>query len=292
MTNLVLGASGFVGSSLHAQLKSLKKEVVGTYFSNEKKDLIKVDMTSKSDLSRIFSNFSPKIIYMPAFIPGVDYCEKNEKPNTINKTGVRNVVDKCKEYKAKLIFFSSDYVFDGKEGPYLEQDTPNPINKYGDTKLQCEKMIQELENYLIIRTTVVYGYDIDSKNFMMSLTEDLMKRETRKVPIDQVGSPTYVEDLAKITIKLTKFNKTGIYNVVGPDYCSRYIFALKIARIFELDETLIIPVETSELGQIADRPKRAGLIIDKIRKELDAEPLGMEEALLKLKPFVNNFKSN
>jgi len=292
MTNLVLGASGFVGSALHSQLKSLKKEVVGTYFSNEKKDLIKVDMTSKSDLSRIFSNFSPKIIYMPAFIPGVDYCEKNEKPNTINKTGVRNVVDKCKEYKAKLIFFSSDYIFDGKEGPYLEQATPNPINKYGDTKLLCEKMIQEVENYIIIRTTVVYGYDIDSKNFMMSLTEDLMKRETRKVPIDQVGSPTYVEDLAKITIKLTKFNKTGIYNVVGPDYCSRYIFALKIARIFELDESLIIPVETSELGQVADRPKRAGLIIDKIRKELNAEPLGMEEALLKLKPFVNNFKSN
>lgn len=290
MTNLVLGASGFVGSSLFSYLNKLNKDTVGTYFSNKKKYLINVDMTSESDISETFKEFSPEIVYMPAFIPGVDYCEKNDEPNIINKTGVRNVVKYCKQSNSKLVFFSSDYIFDGKSGPYLEEDEPNPINNYGKTKLSCERMVQELQHYLIIRTTVVYGFDIESKNFLMTFTEDLLNGYNRKVPIDQLGSPTYVEDLSEITVNLVNANKSGIYNVVGPDYCSRYIFSLKIARCFELDESLIIPVISSELNQIADRPKKAGLIIDKIRKEINSEPLGMEQALLELKPFIEDFK--
>lgn len=280
MTILIIGASGFVGNSLYQILKN--KNVIGTYLSRFKEGLIKLDMTSKSDLESLYNKYKPKIVYMPAFIPGVDYCELNKDACEINRSGIRNVMEICKKYNSKLIFFSSDYIFDGKYGPYLEIDKPNPINEYGKTKLICEKIVQELSDYLIIRTTVVYGYNIESKNFLMSLIKDLKTGLKRKVPLDQIGSPTYINDLSKITISLVEKNKNGIYNVVGPDYCSRYVFALKIARTFGLNEDLIIPVTTSDLNQPAKRPLRAGLIIDKIRKEINANPLGIDDVLNKL----------
>jgi len=283
MTILIIGASGFIGNSLFQLLQ--EKDVIGTYLNRYKDGLIKVDMTNINELDSIFSHNKPEIVYMPAYIPGVDYCEINKESCEINKNGIRNVVDRCKTYGSKLVFFSSDYIFDGENGPYYESDSPNPINEYGKTKLKCEKMIQELDDFLIIRTTVVYGYDVESKNFLMTFVSALKKGMAKKVPIDQIGTPTYVNDLSKITIKLVENKRTGIYNVVGPDYCSRNDFAIKIARIFGLNEDLIIPVTTLELKQAARRPLKAGLLIEKIRKEINARPSGIDEALNKLKDY-------
>ena len=119
----------------------------------------------------------------------------------------------------------------------------------------------------------------------MTFTKDLKNGLERKVPMDQWSSPTHIEDLSKITIELTQKNKKGIYNVVGPDFCSRYIFALKIARTFGLNENLIRPVKTKELNQPASRPLKAGLIIDKIRAEINANPLGIDKTLNNLRRF-------
>ncbi|MHA1491986.1 MAG: SDR family oxidoreductase [Promethearchaeota archaeon] len=289
MKSLIIGASGFIGNSLYQLLRMFNKNVIGSYYSHPKQGLIKTDMTSKRDLNKIYEKYKPDIIYMPAFIPGVDYCELNDDVNKININGVRNVVDLCKRTDSKLVFFSSDYIFDGLNGPYLETDQPNPINKYGKIKLSCEKMVQELKKFLIIRTTVVYGYEKNSKNFLMTFTRDLKKGLQKKVPNDQLGSPTHIVDLSKITIELVQKNKNGIYNVAGPDYCSRYIFALKIARILGLKENLIKPVETKDLNQAAKRPLKAGLIIDKIRAEINVKPLGIDIALNEL---INLFKMN
>lgn len=285
MIHLVIGASGFIGNSLYSLLKKNRKEVIGTYFSYEKPNLFFSDMTKKSDLEILFNKHTPNITYMPAFIPGVDNCEKSEETNVVNKNGIRNVVDICKEYNSKLIFYSSDYIFNGISGPYLETEKYNPINRYGSTKVICEKYVKELPDFLIIRTTIVYGYDINSKNFLMTLVSDLKNNKKRRVPIDQIGSPTYVKDLVNISLELVNKSKKGIYNVAGPDLCTRYEFALKIARIFELNENLIIPVSTSELKQKAKRPLKAGLLIDKIRTEIDAKPLGIDQALNLLKKY-------
>lgn len=283
MTILIIGASGFIGNSIYQLIKD--KNVIGTDIKPRHDKIIELDMTSISDLNLKFKKFKPETVYLPAFIPGVDHCEINKEVNDINFSGIRNVVELCKKYKCKLIFHSSDYVFDGNHGPYLETDSPNPINKYGKTKLLCEKKVQELNNFLIIRTTIVYGYDFNSLNFLMTFTKDLMNGKERRVPFDQISTPTYVEDLSKISIELVNNHKTGIYNIVGPDLCSRYVFALKIARTFGLNENLVIPVSTSEFKAPAKRPLRAGLIIDKIRTEIDAKPSGIDITLNKLKNF-------
>ncbi len=277
--NLVIGASGFVGNEVFNQLKAKEKPLKGTFYSNNKPELYKLNMISQEEVKLLFEKFKPKNIYMPAFIPGVDFCELNDKPNKINQVGVKNIVKMCNEFNSKLVFYSSDYIFDGVLGPYLETDEPNPINRYGDTKLLCENLVKQLENYLIIRTTVVYGYNSESRNFLMTITKDLKNQIEKTIPNDQIGSPTYVKDLAEISIKLVEENKNGIYNVVGPDLCSRYVFALKISRVLGLDENLIKPISTDELKKPAKRPLRAGLIIDKIRTEINACPSGIDKVL-------------
>ena len=265
-------------------MKQLKKDVKGIDIKS-KKDVIILDMTSEIELEAFYKKYKPKNTYMPAFIPGVDLCETDKKVCEINERGVRNVANACKKHNSKLIFFSSDYIFDGKNGPYSESANANPINEYGRIKFLCEEMVKEVKDYLIIRTTVVYGYEKDSKNFLMTLSNDLMKKMEKNVPNDQMGNPTHVKDLSIITINLVESGMNGIYNVVGPDYCSRYIFALKIARTFGLDEKLIKPIPTEKLNQAAKRPLKGGLIIDKIRKEINANPSGMDIVLNELKPL-------
>ena len=196
-----------------------------------------------------------------------------------------------KEDAEKYLFnFEYKYTKEMLENEILETDEPKPINRYGHTKLLCENLVKQLENYLIIRTTVVYGYSPESKNFLMTLTKDLKNQIEKVIPNDQIGSPTHVKDLAEISIKLVEENKNGIYSVVGPDLCSRYVFALKIARSFGLNEDLIKPISTRQLNQPAKRPLRAGLIIDKIRIEINANPSGIDTVLNTIKREINDKK--
>jgi dTDP-4-dehydrorhamnose reductase len=290
MRSLVIGASGFVGKSLYSILKQTNEVIFGTYFSRYREGLIRVDMTSIKELEFVFKKSDPEIVYMPAFIPGVDRCELDKNICKINEMGVRNVINLCKKHETRIVFFSSDYVFDGNSGPYLESDEPNPINKYGETKLLCESFVKELNEYLIIRTAVVYGYDEESKNYFMTFSRDLMNKKKKKVPIDQFSTPTFVIDLALITIDLVNKNKNGIYNVTGPNYCSRYTFALKIADKFNFNKNLIKPVLTKELNQAARRPLKAGLINNKVRFELNVNPLGIDDVLNEIKIAYNKFK--
>lgn len=289
--DLIIGASGFIGSEIFNQLKAKEEPLKGSYHSNIKPELFKLNMASQEEVLLAFEKFKPRNIYMPAFISSVDYCELNDNPNEINKLGVTNVVKMCKKFNSKLIFYSSDYIFDGVSGPYFETDKPNPINRYGHTKLLCENLVKQLQNYLIIRTTVVYGYNPESKNFLMTLTNDLKNQIEKVIPDDQIGSPTHVKDLAEISIKLVEENKIGIYNVAGPDLCSRYVFALKIARSFGLNENLIKPISTEQLKQPAKRPLRAGLILDKIRIDINANPSGIDNVLDTIKRKINYEKS-
>ena len=286
--NLIIGASGFVGNEIFNQLKAEGKPLKGTYNSNIKPELYKLNMVSQEEVKLAFKKFKPRNIYMPAFIPGVDYCESNDKPNEINQLGVSNVVKACREFNSRLIFYSTDYIFDGVSGPYLETDIPNPINRYGRTKIICENLVKQLPSYLIIRTTVVFGYNPESKNFLMTLTKDLKNQILKRIPNDQIGSPTHVKDLAKFSIELVEENKNGIYNIAGPDLCSRYAFALKIARSFELNENLVKPISTEQLNQPAKRPLKAGLKIDKIRIEINANPSGIDKVLDAIKKYNNN----
>ncbi len=284
MRVLIIGASGFIGNILLEEF-SKTHDVLGTFYSHPVDNLVHLDVTDKSEVDNVVNSFKPDVILYPAANPNVEYCEIHpEETWRVNVDGTANIVVMAKNIGAKLVYFSSDYIFDGKNGPYSEEDKPNPINVYGEQKLASEKLIQEnLEYYLIIRVTVVYGWERQGKNFVMWMIHTLKNNQTMRVPNDQVGTPTYVNNMCKAVRELVEKGKVGIYHVVGKDLTDRYSFARIATDVFSLNSDLLIPVSTSELGQKASRPLQAGLRIDKTQKELEIELVGARRGLEMMK---------
>ncbi|WP_342305943.1 SDR family oxidoreductase [Methanolobus sp. ZRKC5] len=286
MKVLIIGASGLVGNTIYNEFsKNSKYEVYGTYYSYECDNLFYLDMTNKSDVDTIINSVNPDIIIHPAANPNVEYCEQNpEETWNVNVEGSRNLIEAAKNNESKFIFFSSDYVFDGNNGPYTETDLPNPINEYGKQKLAVEKLIEEiLTDFLIIRITVVYGWEHRGKNFTMGLIEKLKNGKGMNVPHDQLGSPTYVNNMVQAVKILIENDKKGMYNVVGTDTIDRYRFAQNVAKVFDLDESLLTPISTDNLSQKAKRPLKAGMKVDKIQKELSVNLMSVIEGLEAMK---------
>jgi len=280
MKVLVIGASGFVGGYLLRHY-SAKHEVYGTYFDAKNKPFL--DITSRKDVAAMIKQIEPDVIFLAAAYTDVNGCEANpEKSYDVNFLGAKNVAEASK--KAKLIFFSTDYIFDGKHGPYSETDKPNPLNVYGRHKVEAEKWIQtHVSDALIIHATWFFGYDPNSKNFSMSLIKNLRARKHMQVPNDQYAYPTYVENLLTGVELLVEAWESGIYNIAGSTYCSRYKFATSIADMFDLDKSLITPVATSELRNLASRPLLGGFKTDKIINKFDFTPISVHDGLLKMK---------
>ena len=282
--NLVIGASGLVGEHLINSLAASGEDFVSTYRTNPISSAQQLDICHGEQVKSFFEKFQPDIAFLPAALTNVDYCEGNpELAYMTNVTGTKNVVEASNSVGARLIFFSTDYIFDGTAGPYDESATANPTNVYGQQKLLAEHYIaaQSL-NYLIIRTTVVYGWERQRKNFVHRLLKSMREGIPIKVPKDQIGTPTYAPDLAQYAIKLSKTDLKGVVNVAGTDWVSRYEFALEAARIFDLPQEFIRPVTTNELAQPAARPLVAGLRTEKVKAILQTTIASSRESLFQM----------
>lgn len=255
----ITGASGFIGSRVSYDLTQLGWDIVP----------VAADVRSTNAVNAAFQTAtSQDAIIHAAALSNVDWCENHPKEAvSVNVAGTRNVAAAAKQAGARLIFFSSEYVFDGQAGPYDENSQPNPISEYGKQKLSAEKLIGELcSNYLIIRMTTVFGYEEAGKNFLMSCISRMQTQPVVQVPDDQISTPTYVEDIARITADLAgRPDVQGILNIAGPDLMSRTDFATAIVEAFGLDLARLQPVSTAELEQPARRPLKAGLKIDRLK---------------------------
>jgi len=284
MNVLVIGASGFIGSSLVGQL-SVRNRVLGTFCNRAVRGLVRLDMRNIGEIEDVARSFHPHVILVSAANPNVEYCEEHRDETwETNVKGTENVAKIAQRVEAKLVYFSSDYVFDGKDGPYGEGDTPNPISAYGKQKLASEELVRQmLEDHLVVRTTVVYGWEAEEKNFVMRMIRRLRNGHSMRVPNDQVGTPTYVDNLAAAVTELIEKDKQRTYHIVGPDLLDRYSFAKVVAEVFSLNPELLIPVPTSELGQKARRPLKAGLKTAKAQRELETQLVGVREGLATVK---------
>ena len=281
MKTVIIGASGLVGSHLLQTCQSRGWDVLGTYHTFAQPGLIPLKLTDSDKVRSLIQKSQPDVVFLPAFRSNVDYCEQNpEETYQINVVGCLNVAQATRDVGAQLVFYSSDYVFNGNAGPYLETDEAEPICVYGRQKLEVEQKIAELwENYLILRITVVYGYEAQAKNFVVRLITNLKNGQTMKVPQDQVGSPTLVDDIAEASCRLVEAGATGIFHVAGPDLMNRYQFAVEVAKVFGLSTENIVPVMTSDLGQVAPRPLKAGMKCDRLVKTLNWNLCGSVEGL-------------
>jgi dTDP-4-dehydrorhamnose reductase len=258
---LVIGASGQVGGCILDQLSKLNINAVGTYNSVPVDGLLKLNIGNYDDVKKLISDIKPDTIFVPASLTNVDYCEQNKyEAFNINVVGLFNIEIASLIYKSKIVYFSSDYVFDGNCGPYDESSPCKPINEYGHQKCDAENEIKHIANSLIIRTSSVYGFEKQRKNFVCRVIDVLRQGGEIFAATDEMCTPTYKEDLVEQSINLVLNDKAGLYHIAGSEVVSRYELALEVAKVFSLNEKLIVPVKSADCNRTAKRPLKAGLI--------------------------------
>lgn len=200
----------------------------------------------------------------------------------INVNGTRNIVEIAEEINAKLIYISTDYVFDGEKGMYKENDQTNPVDYYGETKLEGENVVKETcDDYLIVRPSVLYGWNPVKLNFVTWMIKELKEGNKINIVKDQFNTPTLADDLAELILELIKKESFGIFHISGSERISRFDFALKIAGIFDLNKNLIKPITTDQLNWIAKRPMDSSLDVSKISGI--RKPLNVEDSLIRMR---------
>ena len=276
---LITGASGQLGKTLKT-LFSFKYDIIPTsknYYTYQKNYFL--DITNPILIRDIVSATSPDIIINLAALTNVDLCEK--KPDlafSVNFTGLQNIVE---IFNGPIIQLSTDYVFDGKTGQYSENSSVNPINVYGRTKLEAENFLKEnSKDSLIIRTNVLYDYMSESPaSFLNWVVKSLQDDKKINVVDDQWNNPTWTNSIAVAIDKAIEFELNGLIHWGDNDYISRFDFAIKIAETFQLKKNLINPIKTAELNQIAARPLKGGLNVDRAKSILNLEPSNISDCL-------------
>jgi dTDP-4-dehydrorhamnose reductase len=285
MKALVIGASGLVGSYLIQTCHQRGWQVTGTYHNFAQPNFLPLEITDKVAVRSLLQQLQPNVVFLPAFCSNVDYCEQHpEETYQINVVGCLNVAQATRDVGAKLVFYSSDYVFNGENGPYQETDQPDPICVYGRQKLEVEQKISELlDDYLICRIAWVYGQEEQGKNFVLRVISTLKNNQIIRVPQDQIGSPTLANDIAEASCRLVEVGAQGLFHTTGIDCMNRYQFALKVAEVFGLQTDTLVPVITSELNQAAARPLKCGTRCDHLRQTLNWNSRGVVDGLNCLK---------
>ncbi|MCX6776227.1 MAG: dTDP-4-dehydrorhamnose reductase [Candidatus Micrarchaeota archaeon] len=284
---LVIGATGLLGSRL-MELGKESYEMHGTYSRDKPKgsNMHRMDVTKRDEVFSILEKVKPDCVADTAAITDVDYCETHpEEAWLVNVDGTKNVAEACKRIGAKMVFLSTDYVFDGKKLDYSEKDKPRPMNYYAKTKLVSEHVLEALGvNYITARTAVLYGLGgLGKKNFVTWIIEKLDNKEKIRIVTDQHNNPTYSDNLAEILLALYRKDAKGLFHVTGSDCLSRYEFALRISDAFGLDGKLISPTTTPELNQIAVRPEKVSMVTNKVERVTGIKPMGVDEGLRRLK---------
>ena len=283
MKYLILGANGLIGQQFVRLCKERGIKYVGTRYSREVNHLKKVNFLEPETLKSELDQVSPLVILNCANLAGgVNFCEEN--PGMARKLHVdatKVLVDWCVQNHALFVYFSTDYVFDGKNPPYKESDEICPLNLYGKLKLESEKYIQqEMKSYIITRTTNVYGWDPETPtpNFLMYLYQTLQEGKTFKTPSFLYGNPTYARDLAEAILELIAKKHYGLFHIVGKGYINRYDWAIKFCKMAGLDKGKIIEVKNPP-EKMVPRPLLSNLNTEKVCKLLETKLHDVDEGL-------------
>ena len=280
---LITGAGGQLGSSMELEDFIM---ITTSRFHNDAVESPTIDadldITNEYQVKTIIAENDPDIIVHLAAMTNVDGCELN--PDQAYEVNVRGTVNLLNHFNGKFVLLSTDYVFDGNEGPYSENDTVNPKNVYGKTKLEAERKVREFSaDWLILRTNVVWNIGGQYKaSFVDWLVEELDEGNQVRIVTDQWNNPTHTEDLGCVINELLKHDASGLYHYGSAEVLNRYDFARLIANIYNLDENLIKPIMTQELNQLAKRPLRSGLKTNKIERDFAIIPSVLREDIEKM----------
>jgi dTDP-4-dehydrorhamnose reductase len=280
---LVTGASGLVGHKV-AQLALDKGHEVYSIYKEHPTNFgkpIKLDLTNQSQVSQTITKLEPQAIVHTAAYTDVDGCEINKDMAwKVNAEATKHLAMVSANLNSHLAYVSTDYIFDGEKGLYLEEDQPNPVSYYGYTKLKGEEFVKEhAEKWCITRASVIYGWGTSKLNFATWLINNLNQGKEVKVLTDQYVSPTLNTNLAEMLLEITGKKTTGTLHTAGATRISRHEFALKLAKVFNLNRDLIKPAKTDQMQWRAKRPTDSSLNVSKATAQLNAKPLKLNQAL-------------
>jgi len=262
---LLLGGNGLVGTHLRAALAG--RDHVATSHRAQVPGSVILDLTDAAAVARVLRDVAPDVILVAAADAYVEGCERDPAgTRAINVEAVERIATLAP--RAVLVVFSSEYVFDGRDGPYGEDDAVAPINEYGRQKVALEAIARGAREHLICRVSGVYGWSPSRTSFVAQLVDRLRKRERFRVPSDQVITPTPAPDLASVVLELVDRGARGTFHCAGPEILARPDFARRVASAFALDASLLDAVPTASLGLLAARPTNAGLRTEKVRSVL------------------------
>jgi dTDP-4-dehydrorhamnose reductase len=293
MKILVTGSNGLLGQKL-VELISTQPDcfLIATAKSKLIPDLPRgefhsLDITNASEIEEVFSKTKPDVVINTAAMTQVDQCEvEREKCWLANVTAVENLVASCKKNNVHLVHLSTDFIFNGTHGPLDENEKPNPLSYYGESKLAGELVIQKSNiNWAILRTVLVFGVtkDMSRSNIVLWVKKSLEEGKKINVVNDQWRTPTLAEDLAQGCFLAGRKKAKGIYNVSGYEMMTPYDIAIATAEFFKLDKSLIQQTDSTKFTQPAKRPPKTGFVIDKAKHELGYQPHSFREGLAILK---------
>lgn len=293
---LITGSNGLLGQKLIETLKN-QHEVLATsigdcIISDTTGFLYQsLDITERNSISNTFENFNPDVVINTAAMTDVDGCEeKKELCDKVNVAAVAYLRDECEKYKAHLIHISTDFIFDGEDGPYSETDEPNPLSYYGLSKLKSEQLLYDSTiNWTILRTIILYGTaeNLQRNNIVLWGRKALKEGKPINIIDDQFRSPTLAEDLAEACVLAIEKQATGIFNASGKDFMSIFEMIERMADFYNCDKSNINRISSETLNQKAKRPPKTGFILTKSNEELGYEPHSFEEGLKLLEQQLN-----
>ncbi|RKY53451.1 MAG: hypothetical protein DRP93_06555 [Candidatus Neomarinimicrobiota bacterium] len=272
MKVFIIGASGLVGGNcLQCMSENPDFDVIGSHYMFATNDTEYFDVFNPAKTTFDLKAFDPDVIIHTGAMTHVDYCETHQDESykhTVKSTEA--AIELANSFNAKFVYISTDYIFDGKSGPYTEDAATNPLSIYGRHKLLAENIVKErCEDYLILRITNVYGKEIRGKNFIAFLIKTAKSGEAKhlRLPIDQYATPINAADIGKIVCRLILDSKQGVYHLASDEYINRVELAEKVLTYFPNHKIKLEALSTAELGQAALRPLKGGLKTDKIKNE-------------------------
>jgi dTDP-4-dehydrorhamnose reductase len=287
---IVTGSNGLPGQKVtELSIQDPEIELIATSIGPNRHNLKdgytyeELDVLDLDRLNELVEIYQPDSIIHTAAMTNVDACEaERAKCYALNVQSVKNLVDVCERKGIQLVHLSTDFIFDGENGPYTEEAEPNPLSYYGETKLESELILKNSScRWAILRTIIVYGVvnDMSRSNIVLWAKGALEKGEPIHVVNDQWRMPTLAEDLAECCLLAVKKHASGVFNVSGKDLMSILEIVERVADHYGLNKSLIKAISAESLNQAAKRPKKTGFILDKAIVELGYSPHSFEEGM-------------
>lgn len=287
---LITGSNGLLGQKLISGFQKENIEFLATANKENKipfcpaENFEKLDVTNAVDVAKTIEKYQPTHIINAAAMTNVDACEdKQIECFEINTKSIANFLDEIAGKSIHLIQISTDFIFDGKKKLYTEDDVANPLSIYGKSKWEAEKLIFEsnIEAYTILRTSLLFGEGeaLNKGNIFSWAMQELRSGKELNIVNDQFRTPTFVNDLMQACINVVELNKSGVYNIAGPELHSMYGFIQKVAEYTSSDIKKVNAISSEKLNQKAKRPLSSGLNIEKAKTELNYQPTDFMKSL-------------